>query len=155
MKEYLNPWMIAGTIITASLLLALVFFVSGGFAPPGEEPYQGGGMLTVIPVPTATQTPMPTPTPLILPSPTPLGDDGIQQGGYVQISGTEGEGLRLRVSPSLSGEIAFLGVEGEIFFVKGGPVEADQYLWWQIEAPLNASRQGWVVSEYLQPAQGP
>jgi len=155
MKKFLNPWVIAGTVITASLLLAVVFFVSGGLFQAEGEPYQGGGGITVIPVPTATQTPPPTVTPTILASPTAQGEAGIQQGGYVRISGTEGEGLRLRLDPSLSGEIAYLGLEGEIFLVTGGPREADGYVWWQLEAPLNVSRRGWVVSDYLQPDQSP
>lgn len=147
--------MIAGTVVTASLLLAAAFLISGSVFSAGDEPYQGGGKITVIPVPTATRTPPPTVTPTVLPSPTPQVQTGIQPGGTVRISGTEGEGLRLRIEPSLSGEIAYLGLEGEIFLVKGGPVEADGYLWWQLEAPLNAARQGWVVSDYLQPAQSP
>ncbi len=73
----------------------------------------------------------------------------------MQISGTEGEGLRLRRDPSLDGEIVYLGLEGEIFLVIGGPVEGDGYLWWQLEAPLNAPSTGWAVSNYLQPAQSP
>lgn len=155
MKKILNPWVIAGTVLVGSLLLVAAYFSSGGVFPEFGEPYQGGAEILVIPVPTATQTPQPTMTPVILPSPTEERNDEIQEGGYVQISGTEGEGLRLRIEPSLTGEIAYLGVEGEIFLVKGGPVEGDGYLWWQIEAPLNASRQGWVVSDYLRPAQSP
>ena len=155
MKKFLNPWVIAGTILTASLLLLVVYFVSGGELPGGEEPYQGGAVIMVIPVPTATQTPQPTMTPVFLASPTVQMEDGIQQGGYVQVSGTEGEGLRLRTDPSLNEAIAYLGLEGEIFLVTGGPVEGDGFLWWQLEAPLNTSRKGWGVSTYLQPAQGP
>lgn len=155
MKKLLNPWVIAGTVITASLLLAGAFFVSGGLMQATGESYQGGGEILVIPVPTATKTPPPTVTPTLLPSPTAQGEAGIQQGGTVRISGTEGEGLRLRINPSLSGEIAYLGLEGEIFNVTDGPAEADGYVWWQLQAPLNASRQGWVVSNYLQPVQNP
>ena len=155
MKKILNPWVIAGTVVTASILLVVVYFASGGLLPEDEEPYQGGAEIVVIPVPTATSTPQPTATPILLPSPTAQITDGIQQGGHVQISGTEGEGLRLRREPSLNGVIVYLGLEGEIFLVKGGPVESDGYMWWQLEAPLNATRQGWTVSDYLQPAQSP
>jgi len=155
MKKILNPWVIAGTIITASLLLVITFLVSGTFFTGNQEPYQGGAVITIIPVPTATHTPQPTSSPPSLPSPTVESVDGIRQGGYAQISGTEGEGLRLRIEPSLSGEIVYLGLEGEIFLVKSGPVDQDGYLWWQLEAPLNETRVGWAVSNYLQPAQSP
>jgi hypothetical protein len=155
MKRFLNPWVIGGTVLTASLLLVVAYLASGGLFPVVGDPYQGGAELLVIPVPTATQTPRPSPTPVILPSPTLAEDDGIREGGYVQISGTEGDGLRLRTEPSLNGRIAYLGLEGEIFLVKEGPIEGDGFTWWQIEAPLNASRQGWVVADYLQLAQSP
>jgi len=155
MKKFLNPWVIAGTVITASLLLMVAFFVSGGLFPAEGDPYQGGGLIMIIPVPTATRTPPPTMTPTIQASPTTQGEAGIQPGGTVRITGTEGEGLRLRLNPSLSGEIAYLGLEGEIFLVKDGPIEEDGYLWWQLEAPLNSSRRGWVVADYLQPVQNP
>ena len=155
MKKILNPWIIAGTVVTAALLIIVVYYASGGLVPSDDEPYQGGAEIVVIPAPTATPTPRPTNTPIVLPSPTAESMDGIQQGGYVQISGTEGEGLRLRREPSLSGVIVYLGLEGEIFLVKDGPVEGDGYSWWQLEAPLNEARQGWTVSDYLQPAQSP
>lgn len=155
MKKFLNPWFFAGTFLSASLLLVVVYFVSGSLIPEDEEPYQGGGELMIIPVPTATASPTPTPTPIVIASPTAAVEDGIQMGGYAQITGTGGEGLRLRREPSLRGGIVYLGLEGEIFYVKGGPTEADGYLWWQLEAPLNPARQGWTVSDYLQPVQNP
>ena len=88
-------------------------------------------------------------------SPTPTQEFAILVDGFVQISGTEGEGLRMREDPSLGARVAYIGLEGEIFSVIGGPVEGDGYLWWQLEAPLNSARQGWAVSNYLKPAQGP
>ena len=154
MKKFLNPWVYAGIVITASLLLLGVFLVSGGLVPD-EEPYQGGADIVVIPVPTATPTLPPTRTPVPSITPTAQYADGILPGGYVRISGTEGEGLRLRREPSLSGAIVYLGLEGEIFLVKGGPEEGDGYRWWQLEAPLNSARQGWTVSDFLEPVQNP
>jgi len=105
MKDFLNPWVIAGTILTASVLIALSFLVSGWLTSAPPEAYQGGAVITVIPVPTATPTPRPTATEIPLISPTPDSVNGIQLGGYVQISGTGGDGLRLRREPSLNGEI--------------------------------------------------
>jgi len=152
MRDILNPWVIAGAILTATLLLAVSFFAAGSILPDSLSSYSGQAGLTVIPVPTYTNTPQPT-LPLISPTAEVL--SGIQVGGYVGITGTEGEGLRLRRDPSLNGEVVDLGLEGEIFFVKGGPQEQDGYLWWQLAAPLNESRTGWAVSNYLQPGQSP
>ena len=153
MKNFLNPWVIGGTILVASLLVALSFLAAGWLTAEPQTAYQGGGVITVIPVPTATQTPLPTPTETPAAAPLPGDGGGIEVGLSVQISGTGGDGLRLRRDPSLTGEIVYLGLEGEIFSVRGGPQQSDGYLWWQLEAPLNPQRQGWAVADFLVPAQ--
>jgi hypothetical protein len=152
MKDILHPWVIIGAVITASLLLGASFLAAGLLSPNPMDSYGGGAVLTVIPLPTATPTPTLS---LTLNTPTAQPPNGIQVGGFVQIADTEGEGLRLRRDPSLNGEIVYLGLEGEIFQVKGGPEDRDGYLWWQLVAPLNADRTGWAVSNYLEAAQGP
>ena len=152
MKDILNPWVIVGTIIIAAVLLVVSFYAAGSFFPGGLTEYSGHGEITVIPIPTFTSTPQPT-EPVITPTVEP--EVGIQVGGHVQISGTEGEGLRLRQEPTLSGEVVYLGLEGEIFFVSGGPQENNGYLWWQLVAPLNEDKTGWAVSNYLETAQSP
>ena len=152
MKDIINPWVIAGSVLTASLLLVVSFFAAGTLFPGSQYTYSGDAVLTVIPIPTYTLTPLPT-EPLI--TPTIEVDIGIKVGSNVQIIGTDGEGLRLRRDPSLNSEIVYLGLEGEIFLVKGGPQERDGYLWWQLVAPLNESRTGWAVSNFLQPVQSP
>ncbi len=151
MKDILNPWTIAGAILTASVLLLISFFASGSIFQVSQSSYAGDAVITVIPLPTYTNTPLP-PEPTITPaSETSV---GIQIGANVQIFGTEGEGLRLRREPSLNGEIVYLGLEGEIFLVRAGPEDRDGYIWWQLTAPLNDSRTGWAVSNFLQPVQG-
>jgi hypothetical protein len=152
MKDIINPWVIGGAVVIASILLVLSFYAAGGLLPPATGSYAGGANITVIPLPTFTNTPIPTAAPA---TPTEETFEQIQQGGFAQISGTEGEGLRLRRDPSLNGEIIYLGLEGEIFQVVGGPEEQDGYLWWKLTAPLNESRSGWAVSNYLEPVQGP
>jgi hypothetical protein len=152
MKEILNPWVIAGAVLTASILIVISFFAAGTLFPEYQNNYSGDAVLTVIPIPTYTNTPVPT-EPLVTPTIETV--IGIQVGSNVQIKGTEGEGLRLRRNPSLRGEIVYLGLEGEIFLISGGPEEQDGYIWWQLVAPLNESRTGWAVSNFLQPAQSP
>lgn len=155
MKDIINPWVIGGSILVASVLLAVSFFAAGKLTPADQSIYSGEAVLTVIPIPTYTPTPLPTVPdfPVVTPTIEPAG--GIRVEGYVQISGTDGEGLRLRRDPSLNGEIANVGLEGEIFLVVGGPEEQDGYLWWLLEAPLNSARRGWAVSNYLEFAQSP
>ncbi len=152
MKDLLNPWVIVGAVFIASVLLAATFLAAGSVTPSDQLTYSGEAALTVIPVPTLTPTVIP-PTP-VLPA-TLETNSSIQVGGYVKISGTEGEGLRFRRDPSLNGEVIYLGLEDEVFLVKNGPEDQDGYLWWYLEAPLNETRKGWAVSIYLQTAQNP
>ena len=155
MRDILNPWVIAGSILVASLLLVISFLAAGQLTASNLSVYSGEAVLTIIPIPTYTPTPLPPQNEVPIQTPTIEAAVGIHVDGYVRILGTEGEGLRLRSDPSLGGEIVYIGVEGEIFKVAGGPVEQDGYLWWQLEAPLNVSLQGWAVSNYLEPAQSP
>ena len=155
MKEIINPWVIAGSVVIAAILLAGSFLAAGKATEDDLTTYAGDAVITIIPVPTYTPTPIPTRTIIPVEDPTATPETGIQLDGFVQISGTEGEGLRLRENPTLGASVAYVGLEGEIFSVIGGPVEGDGYLWWQLEAPLNQTRQGWAVSNFLKPAQGP
>lgn len=155
MKDIINPWVIAGSVLIAALLLTVSFLAAGNLTASEQASYAGDALITIIPVPTYTPTPVPTRTIVPVEIPTATPESGIQIDGFVQISGTEGEGLRIREEPSLGAQVAYVGLEGEIFSVIGGPVEGDGYLWWQLEAPLNNTRQGWAVSNYLKPAQGP
>lgn len=93
---------------------------------------------------TQTQTSLPIP---------PAGELSI--GAYVQVTGTGGDGLRLRVSPSLQSQVRFLGMESEVFLVKDGPQEVDNYIWWYVVAPLEEARAGWAVANYLRVIQKP
>jgi hypothetical protein len=155
MKDIINPWVIAGSVLIASLLLAISFLAAGQLTDSDRSVYSGEAVLTVIPVPTYTPTPLPTQPDFPVATPTIEPAIGIHVDGYVQITGTDGEGLRLRRDPSLGGEIVHVSLEGEIFLVIGGPEERDGYLWWQLEAPLNANRRGWAVSNFLKFAQSP
>jgi hypothetical protein len=73
----------------------------------------------------------------------------IQVGAYVQISGTEKDGLRLRAGPGTSYNQLFLGMEAEVFKVTDGPESANGFSWWYLVAPYDTSRSGWAASDYL------
>lgn len=116
-------------------------------------------VLNIIEAPTITLTPLSsTATPSAtqssdVPPPHLAGDLSI--GDNVQISGTGGDGLRLRSSPGLQGEVLFLGYEGEVFQISDGPEDSDGYIWWYLIAPYDEKVQGWAVSNYLIILQNP
>jgi hypothetical protein len=147
-RQLFNRWVILGAISFAGLLL-IITAVSIGLTSPPRSPDVGFAPadVTVIPAPTVTSNAPPTAT--IDPfAPTPI-PTGIALGNYVQISGTEGEGLRIRSEPGLIGEPVFLGYDSEVFVVQDGPREADGYVWWYLVAPYDATRAGWAAADFL------
>lgn len=150
-NEIVNRWVVLGALGIASVLLILSLAIGFGFTTP--NPDSDGFQLadlTVIPGPTSTPRFVPTPThDPALGTATPLPGE-IAVNGYVQISGTDGEGLRLRDAPGLSGEPLFLGFDAEVFLVNEGPTEADGYFWWYLIAPYDDTRSGWAASAFLE-----
>lgn len=148
--------LLAGLGLAVFTLLALALGVWLSRPPLVLE--SAPAQVTVIPAPTATATPTVTPavTPTatidVPPSPPP-GVIGI--GAFVQVSGTGGDGLRMRNQPGLSGTVLFLGIDNEVFQVIDGPVEQDGYTWWHLQAPYDADVRGWAVSNFLSIAQNP
>lgn len=149
-------------VILSAILLALVLFVIFALLLIGSKPNQPvGGSVTAIVniVPAATFTPalaLPTQTPAVTDTP----DSGQTSGvivleAYVQVTGTGGSGLRLRVEASLDGEVRLLGDEDEIFMVKDGPLESGGYTWWYLVSPSDESRRGWAVQDFLTVIQNP
>ena len=147
LRPYLNRWVFLGAIILAGLL---TFFTAISIGLTSARQNQEVGFaadLTVIAAPTSTSGAPPTATiDPFAPTPAPT---GIALGNYVQISGTEGEGLRIRAEPGLNGESQFLGYDSEVFLVKDGPRDVDGFVWWYLVAPYDETRVGWAASDFL------
>ena len=143
----LNLWTILGALAFAGCLL-LITLISIGWTQPHPSETQGfvPADLTIIAPPTATINPTPTGTPSGTVTPPP-GQIGV--GGYVQISGTEGAGLRIRSAPGLNSATVFRGDESETFQVKDGPKQADEHTWWYVVAPYDSTRAGWAAADFL------
>lgn len=154
LKRYLSPLVILIAIGLAVLLLAAIFIIIWSSLPAQPEQVVPTPVLTVIAAPTATLTPTISVLSLT-PTVTPTynfssGGGTIQIGAYVQITGTGGDGLRLRKAPGTDAEQLFLGREAEVYLVKDGPQEASGYTWFFLEAPYDANRSGWAAADYLQ-----
>ena len=146
---------VALAILLMCATLSLVWITRPNQAASGPST----AVLSIIQAPTSTpvvDTPMPTTaqssTQAVPPAPLP-GTFGV--GAYVQISGTEGDGLRLRSAPGLQGKVEFLALESEVFQVRDGPRDADGYTWWFVVAPYDETVQGWAVSNFLKVVQNP
>jgi hypothetical protein len=149
-KPYLNRWVIFGALAFAGILLLITLIIIG-WTSPRFSPSVGFAPadLTMIPAPTHTPDApiIPTNDPSIA-TPT-LAADTIGINAYVQISGTEGEGLRIRSTAGLSGDTVFRGEEAEVFVVHDGPQTADGYTWWYLVAPYDETRAGWAAADFL------
>ena len=147
-RQLFNRWVILGAILFAGFL-TLIAAVSIGFTTPHQPSTVGfvPADLTMIPAPTATSNAPPTAT-LDPFAPTAV-PTGIAPGNYVQITGTNGEGLRIRSAPGLNGEFVFLGYDSEVFVVQDGPRTVDGYVWWYLVAPYDQTRAGWAAADFL------
>ena len=147
-RQFFNGWVLLGAVLLAGLLTLVTFIAIGWTQTP--QPADVGFVpadLTMIPAPTLTSNAPPTATPNpFAPTPVPT---GIAIGNYVQISGTEGQGLRIRSEPGLDGEFVFLGFDSEVFVVQDGPRVVDGYTWWYLTAPYDETRVGWAASDFL------
>jgi hypothetical protein len=153
-KTFLNPI----TLVTTLILLAGLVLAGLAALFLGHQPTATGALVPdVTQIPAPTQTPQSAePTPFPTPTPTSvffLPDGVIGVGAYVQVAGTQGAGLRMRSAPGLDGEVNFTALDAEVFLVIDGPVEADGYIWWHLEAPYDQSRNGWSAGDFLTPIE--
>ncbi len=151
-KSIFNPL----TLVTASVLLVGLVLISIVILFLGRNPAPSSAAtpeMTMIAAPTLTPrvvdpTPVPTPTATSIFF-LPQGVIGV--GIYVQVTGTGGSGLRMRGEPGLDGPINFSAMDSEVFLVIDGPVTADGYTWWHLEAPYDRNRNGWSAADFLTP----
>lgn len=159
LRAIFSPWVIVGAVTLAIVLMCATLSLIWITRPADVATGPSTAVLSVIQAPTPTPV-VDTPTPpaegqsteAVPPAPLP-GTFAI--GAYVQISGTEGDGLRLRSAPGLQGRVEFLALESEVFQIREGPQEADGYTWWFVVAPYDEKVQGWAVSNYLAVVQNP
>lgn len=148
-RSDINRWVIFGAVGVATLLLFLTLILLG-WTSPRFLPEVGFAPADLTMIPAPTHTPKVTPTFTQDPSiPSTPNLTTITIEGVVQISGTEGEGLRIRQAPGLSAETIFRGEEAEVFLVKDGPQSTDGYTWWYLVAPYDETRAGWAAADYL------
>lgn len=145
----INLWTALGALAFACVLLVCTLVTIGWTSPRlSQDVGFVPADLTMIPAQTHTPQVQPTGTPDPNVTPT-LPVDQISISGYVQITGTDGEGLRLRAAPGLAGEQLFLGYDEEVYQVRDGPQQVDGYTWWYLVAPYDETRAGWAAADFL------
>ena len=150
MKKSFNLLVVLIGLLLAIGLCAVVAAIINGFKPASSVAAAPTAILTIIPAPSATPSPAPEEAASATATPKGgVGPDGIAQGMYVQISGTGGDGLKMRSAPGVKSDTIFLGMEAEVYLVKDGPKLSDGYTWWYLEAPYDSTRAGWAASKYL------
>jgi hypothetical protein len=149
LRPYLNRFVIFGSLITAGILI-LITLILIGWMSPRFSPEVGFAPADLTMIPAPTHTPAVTVTPTLDPFATPVIDQTvINIDGYVQITGTGSDGLRIRSAPGLNTETVFRGEDAEVFLVKDGPQTADGHTWWYVVAPYDDTRAGWAAAEFL------
>lgn len=158
-KFFLDPWLIFSAVGFGVALLIATLLLLSWTRSPQTSAGASTAVITIIALPTATPIlPTSTPTETETPAatdfpPPPPGDLAID--AYVQVTGTGGDGLRLRAGPGLDREVRLLGGEDEVFLVQEGPQQADSYTWWYLMGPFDESRHGWAVANFLRVVQNP
>jgi hypothetical protein len=159
LRNFITPGILIGSFVVAFLLLVISLALLLFTRPSPKALIPVTAEVTVIPAPTTLP---PTPSPAAVQSPTPTSDlppspppGVIATGAYVQITGTGGDGLRLRTEPGLNADVRILGAEAEVFLVQDGPRQVDGYTWWYLVGPYDSTRRGWAVSNYLAVVQNP
>lgn len=149
LRPYLNRFVIIGALTVAGILLVITLILIG-WTSPRLSPEVGFAPADLTMIPAPTHTPAPTVPPTFDPNATPQFDPAsIVIDGYVQITGTGTDGLRIRSAPGLNTDTVFRGEEAEVFVVKDGPQTADGYTWWYLVAPYDDTRAGWAAADFL------
>ena len=119
--------------------------------------YLQGGLITAKgSTPTAiiwtpTPTPSPTPTPTATLPPTSMAPIDIAVGHHVIVTDTGGYGLNLREGPGTSYASETVAAEGTIFIIVDGPKAAENFEWWKVQYPEDATKTWWAAGNFLKP----
>lgn len=159
LRNLLNIKVILGAIIFGAGVFAVLVGILWSAKAKSISQVPATAILNIIEAPIEPPlepitTPIPTPSPTTSQQvPPPSGD--IAVGNYVQVSGTGGDGLRLHNTAGVSSKVNYIAIEAEVLLVKDGPIDADGYVWWELQDPYTENAVGWGVANYLKVVQNP
>jgi hypothetical protein len=105
----------------------------------GAAPTNSPAQTLLQPTATAIQKSLP-------PAPT------MASGGYAQVVNTDSGGLQVRLQPGPQYPAVASMPDGTILHLIDGPVNAEGYIWWQVEAD---GQSGWCADTWLKAVAGP
>jgi hypothetical protein len=161
-------WLLSMGILSVILVVGVValaflaVFRSTPTPTPVLSPTEGPVLpsLTSVPLPEGETEAEDTPSPMMVqgtsippsspPTAVPAMPVEIAIGIYVQVSDTGGSDLSFRAGPSTNRARLKIVAEGSVLKVLDGPVEADGYVWWQLQN-VSDGMVGWAVADYLEP----
>lgn len=149
----LDPWVIVGSLLVAIVLSGTFLLVVYANRATRVNPAVSTAILNKIAAPTFSLSPQTSQstlgTPPIANPLSTTSSEEIKIGTLVQVSGTGGDGLRIRVSPGLGNDVIFVVKDGDVFRVSDGPQEASGYTWWYLISTLDDNIRGWGVGNFL------
>lgn len=172
-ERFPRVWLLSMGILSVILVVGVVALAFFALLRPTPTPTPAPSVVEGSPaegpaLPSSTSAPLPegetgveaTSTPVIVqntpvpssPTPTliPAVPAEIAIGFYVQVSGTEGNNLSFRAGPGTNYARLKVIAEGSVLKVLDGPVEADGYVWWQLQ-DVSDGMIGWAAADYLDP----
>ena len=139
--------MLAGAGLAAFMCLGVLFFQIFVFPilfPAAEQ----GADLRITPYSTETDAIHNNENNIASTPATPI--PGVFAVGIkVEITGTEGDGLRMRKNPGTDSEILYLAREGEDCIILEGPQIQENLIWWKIQSLEDQEKLGWSVQTYM------
>lgn len=161
LRNLLNIKVILGAIVFAIGVFAVLVGILWTSRAKSITQVPSTAILNIIEAPTGTPLGQIT-TPTVMPTATPTlsqeippASSNITIGNYVQVAGTGGEGLRLHNTAGVASKVNYIAIESELFLVKDGPIDADGYIWWDLQDPYTENAVGWGVANYLIVVQNP
>ncbi len=162
-----RPWYSSNLLrlIIVVLLVAVILFLILRACTSPQTPAPGAQTVPLATATSPTGTAQTTFTPTVasapitatvpvsatvaVATPLPVPTDGkfaINQ--QVEVTGTEGEGIRFRTGPGLSYVTTTILQDGTILTVVGGPETVDGFTWWRLQTAAGAI--GWAIEDNLQ-----
>jgi hypothetical protein len=146
--EGLLPAILIGGALGVCVVISCALWIGLGGPARSSTALPTALVVTVTPTPIV---PTPLPSPSTPPTSTP---EGLYVGGYVQVSGTQGDALRLRADPGLQTTTLKTVPDGARLLILDGPRDADGFTWWRLRDPSDGA-EGWGAQLYLIPTSGP